>query len=315
MRGQTAEVVFMGSPEFAVPTLVSLINAEDLDVTTVVSQPDRPRGRGKKLAPTPVKQTALSHGVPTLEMSKKDYREVADQLIGMSPDFIVVAAFGLILQGDLLELPPRGCVNLHPSILPRYRGVSPVQAAILAGDRETGCSTMLMDAGVDTGDVLLTRTIDIADDDTAGSLEEKLAHLGALLMLETLRGIVSGTVHPRKQNDADASYTKKIKKEHGAVDWTDGTEHIRRQIRAMNPWPAAYTSLGARRLIILEAGAISAPHGESARPGEVVSLQPFAVATGDGAIELVTVKVEGKKEMPAAELLRGHRVQIGDRLG
>jgi methionyl-tRNA formyltransferase len=311
---QTSKLVFMGSPEFAVPTLEALVAAPDFDVALVVSQPDRPKGRGKKIAPTPVRQCAIEHDIPTREMSKENYAEVVAELTPIVPDFVVVAAFGLILRIDLLDMPTRGCVNLHPSLLPRYRGVSPVQAAILAGDAETGCTTMLMDEGVDTGDMLLSKSIAIAEDDTAGTLERKLADLGAPLVVDTLGRIVAGTASPTKQDNRLATLTKKIKKEHGLIDWTHKADAVLRRIRAMTPWPSAYTAYGDRRLILLRAVAGASSTGD-ARPGEVLSLDPLAVATGAGVVELVTVKVEGKKEMSAQAFLAGYRPQVGDVLG
>ncbi len=304
----------MGSPEFAVPTLEALAAVPDVDVVCVVSQPDRPKGRGRKLTPTPARQRAIEQDIATLEMSKKNYAEVVAEITPLVPDFIVVAAFGLILRADLLGLPPRGCVNLHPSLLPRYRGVSPVQGAILSGDMETGCTTMLMDKGVDTGDILLVRSVSIAEGDTAGTLEAKLAHLGASLVVETLRGIVDGTVHPQRQDDDRATLTRMIKKEDGLVDWEKRAPEISRRIRAMTPWPSAYTTFKGLRLIILRA-AVAWPSGEAGRAGEVISLDPLVVSTGDGALELVSIKIAGKKEMSAQSFRAGYRVQKGDILG
>jgi len=304
----------MGSPRFAVPTLDALIEAADFQVGCVVSQPDRPKGRGRQLAATPVKQRALDSGLLVLEMTKKNYHEIVAQLTSLAPVFVVVAAFGLILRDDLLMLPASGCINLHPSLLPRYRGVSPVQSVLLSGDSQTGCTTMMMDAGVDTGDLLLARSIDIADDDNAGTLEAKLALLGAPLVIETLRGILAGTIQPKKQDEALATYTKKVRKEHGLIDWTQTDEAIRRRIQAMNPWPAAYTSYRGRRVIVLEARVCDGPR-RAGRPGEVVSLDPLVVAAGRGAVELVAVKVEGKRAMPAGDFQRGYRLREADHLG
>ena len=314
MADGTSKVVFMGSPEFAVPTLEALLAAPDLDVVCVVSQPDRPKGRGKKVSPTPVRQLAGARGLPTVEMSKKNYVETVAALAPLKPDFVVVAAFGLILRADILDMPTRGCVNLHPSLLPRHRGVSPIQTAILAGDSETGCTTMLIDEGVDTGDVLLSHSIAIADDDTAGSLEEKLAQLGAPLVVDTLRRFVDGTVHAKKQDDRLATVTKKIKKEDGLINWEASAQEIWRRVRAMTPWPSAFTVFRDRRLIVLRAAVGDGP-APADRPGKIVSLDPLAVAAGDGVIELVTVKVEGKKEMSAQSFLAGYQPRVADVLG
>jgi methionyl-tRNA formyltransferase len=256
----------------------------------------------------------MEQEIPTLQMSKKNYAEVVAEITPLEPDFVVVAAFGLILRVDLLGLPPRGCVNLHPSLLPRHRGVAPVQGAILSGDTETGCTTMLMNEGVDTGDILLVRSMPIAEDDTAGSLEGKLAHLGAPLVVETLRGIMQGTVHPRPQNNDLATHTKMIKKEHGLLDWRKSAREISFRIRAMTPRPSAYTTFKGQRLIILRASVAEAA-GRAGKAGEVVSVDPFVVSTGDGTIELALVKIAGKKEMSAQSLRAGYRVQMGDVLG
>jgi methionyl-tRNA formyltransferase len=306
-------IVFMGSPEFAVPTLLALHEAPDLAVATVFTQPSRPSGRGKKLTPTAVHQRAQAAAIPVLEVSKDNYAEAVARTRAVAPDFVVVAAFGLILRRDLLGEPRHGCVNLHASLLPRHRGMSPVQAAILAGDAETGCTTMLMDEGVDTGDMLLSRSLAIAPDDTAGTLEHKLATLGAPLVVETLRGLLRGDIRPRPQDDAHATYAKRIKKEHGRIDWQKRAVDIDRCIRAMTPWPSAYTSLGDKRLIIERALPAEATAGGP--PGEVVSIDPLRVATGEGCIEIVDVKVAGKKSMNAKAFCAGYRVKPGLHLG
>jgi methionyl-tRNA formyltransferase len=304
----------MGSPEFAVPTLEALVEGADFDVVCVASQPDRPKGRGKKVTPTPVRQRALDHGLPTMEMSKKNYAAAVAELALLEPDFVVVAAFGLILRADLINLPSRGCVNLHPSLLPRHRGVSPVQTAILDGDAETGCTTMLIDEGVDTGDLLLARPIPIANDDTTGTLERKLARLGAPLMVDTLRGMIDGTVEPKKQDGRLATHTKKVSKEDGLIDWTRDADTIGRQIRAMTPWPSAYTTLAGRRLIVLQA-VVGGDAGGPQSAGRITSLDPFTVGTGNGVVELATVKMEGKREMSAKGLVVGYGAKVGDILG
>jgi methionyl-tRNA formyltransferase len=304
----------MGSPEFAVPTLGALLSAPDFDVVRVVSQPDRAKGRGKRVEPTPVRRFALQRGLPTIEMWRGNYSEVVSTLVPLAPDFVVVAAFGVILREDLLELPARACVNLHPSLLPRHRGVSPIQAAILAGDAQTGCTTMLIEQEVDAGDILMVRTLPIDDGDTAGSLEEKLARMGAPLVVETLRGLVAGTVTPTKQDHALVTHTKKIRKSDGRVDWNRSAEEISRRIRAMTPWPSAYTTFAKGRLIILTARAEPSAERVSA-PGEIISADPLRVATGQGALVLDVVKVEGRNAMPARAFQAGYRLAPGDVLG
>jgi methionyl-tRNA formyltransferase len=308
---RTVKVIFMGSPEFAVSALDALVSNPRLDVVQVVTQPDRPKGRGKKLAPTAVKAYATERGIAVVTMSKHDYPDVVRDLVKLEPDFAAVASFGIILKKDLLDLPRHGCVNLHASLLPRYRGVSPIQAAILAGDRETGCTTMLMDEGVDTGAILLAGSVGIEPVETAGTLEHKLAALGAPLLVRTLEGILDGSVRAVAQDESLASYTRKIRKEHGAIDWSKDATAIGRQIRAMLPWPTAYTTFSGRRLILLEAAVTPNVEGE---PGVFLSVSPLVVGTGGGALELRRVKVEGKNEMTAAAFLAGYRVKPGDRL-
>lgn len=311
MPERAVKVVFMGSPDFAVPTLDALVRAPAFRIVRVVTQPDRPKGRGKRLAPTPVKEFAAERAVPVVTMTKQDYAEVVRSLAALEPDFAVVASFGIILKKDLLDLPRRGCVNLHASLLPRHRGVSPIQAAILAGDETTGCTTMLMDEGVDTGAVLLSEAVAIDPRDTAGSLESKLAQVGAPLVVRTLEGILDGSVRPVPQDERLASYARKIKKEMGAVDWSADAEAISRQVRAMSPWPSAYAWLSGKRLIVAEAAAVP---GIRAEPGTIVTVSPLVVATGDGGLELRRVKVEGGREMDAAAFVAGYRAKAGDRL-
>jgi methionyl-tRNA formyltransferase len=302
----------MGSPEFSVSTLDALVSAAWFEVIRVVTQPDRPKGRGQRVTPTPVKAYGVAQGIPVATMTKGNYAEVVSELRATAPDFVVVASFGIILKKDLLDLPGYGCVNLHASLLPKYRGVSPIQAAILAGDTETGCTTMLMDEGVDTGDMLLAERVAITPDDTAGTLERKLASVGGPLVVKTLSGILDGSVRPVPQDDAAASYTKKVRKEHGAIDWSKSAREIERRVRAMLPWPTAYTAFSGKRLIVLEAVVIPEI---SAEPGTVISTSPLVVASGHGGLELRRVKIEGRREMDAKSFLAGYRVRAGEKFG
>ena len=300
----------MGSPVFAVSTVDALVHAPEFDVVLIVTQPDRPKGRGQKLAPTPVKAYGLGRAVTVAAMTKQNYTDVVAEIRALEPDFVVVASFGIILKRDLLELPRHGCVNLHASLLPKYRGVSPIQAAILAGDTETGCTTMLMDEGIDTGAVLLAESVPIGATDTAGTLERKLSALGAPLVTKTLKGLLDGSVRPVAQDESGASYTRKIRKEHGAIDWSKGAVEIERRVRAMLPWPSAQTGFAGKRLIVLEA---AVAHGAGGAPGTVLSTSPLIVATGDGGVEIRRIKVEGKREMEARAFLAGYRVKVGER--
>lgn len=311
MSQSRVKVVFMGSPDFALPSLEALVQSGRYHPTLVVTQPDRQRGRGKRVQPTPVKSRALELGIEVAEMSKANYEEQVARIASIGPEIVVVVAFGIIVKEDLLRLPRYGCVNVHASLLPRHRGVSPVQAAILSGDSETGCSTMMIDAGVDTGDVLLQEKTAIAPDDTAGTLGDRLSKLGAGLLVRTLDGLLDGTVAPTPQDDALSTYARKIKKDHGAVDWRLDAPAIERRIRAMSPWPTAYTFVRGRRLIIERASLARGAHA-AADPGTVVSLRPLVVACGGGHIELGRVKPEGKNSMDPDAFLSGYELTVGD---
>ncbi|HEX5132740.1 MAG TPA: methionyl-tRNA formyltransferase [Candidatus Krumholzibacteria bacterium] len=312
MAGGARRVVFMGSPDFAVPSLDALCESRRYRPALVVSQPDRPRGRGQTVSPTAVRARALELGIPTLTMDRATYADGVRAVTAQSPEVIVVVAFGIILRRDLLDLPAHGCVNVHASLLPRHRGVSPIQAAILHGDAETGCTTMLIDEGVDTGDMLLQERTPVLPDDTAGTLTGRLATLGAGLLIRTLDGLFDGSVRPVVQDHALATSTKKIRKVHGAIDWSRDAVAIARQIRAMTPWPSAYTTLDGRRLIIT--GAVVAGGAAGAgEPGTVVSVDPLLVACGDGCIEVRGVRPEGRRAMTPREYAAGHRLSAGAR--
>jgi methionyl-tRNA formyltransferase len=304
----------MGSPDFALPSLQTLVDSNRFRPLLVVTQPDREKGRGRKLQPTPVKSRALELGLPVLKMSKANYNEVVADISASDPDVIVVVAFGIIIKDDLLGLPELGCVNVHASLLPKYRGVSPIQAAILAGESETGCTTMHMDAGIDTGDILLQSIVKIGSGDTAGLLSDRLSASGAELLIRTLDGMKDGSVAPKPQGESPTSYTKKIKKEHGKIDWSQNATVVDRRIRAMTPWPSAYTSYRGKRLIVSEATICDAPPTEGAAPGSVVSVDPLVVACGVGALEIRRLKPEGKKNMPPSAFLAGHAVDTDEKL-
>ncbi len=299
----------MGSPDFAVPSLDALVESGRFAPQLVVSQPDRPRGRGRDVSPTPVRQRAIDLGIPSVTMSKETYAGGVRAIAKLGPDIVVVVAFGLILRRDLLELPKYGCINVHASLLPKYRGVSPIQAAILAGDAVTGCTTMHIDEGVDTGDILLQEETPILDTDTAGTLFERLAVIGAQLLVTTLDGLVDGSVTAQSQAHDQATHTKKVRKEHGAIDWKRDAAYLERHVRAMHPWPTAYTFHRGGRVIIEGAGI--GPKSPS-RAGSLVALDPLAVATGDGTLELRVVRPEGRRAMTAKEFVAGYRLKVGD---
>ena len=303
-------IVFMGSPDFAVPSLDALVESGRYRPLLVVSQPDRPRGRGQAVDPTPVRARALNLGIPTLTMTKETYAEGVEAVRAARPDAIIVVAFGLILRRDLLDMAEYGCINVHASLLPRHRGVSPIQAAILAGDEVTGCTTMRIDEGVDTGNILLRAETPIAPDDTAGTLTARLAGLGAGLLLRTLDGVFDGSVHEVVQDNALATVTKKIRKHHGLIDWTRSAVELERRVRAMTPWPSAYSFLNGRRLLI-DAVLVASPTTNAA-PGTVVSLDPLVVACGEGALDIRMLRPEGRRSMPPRAFRAGNPLEMGE---
>jgi methionyl-tRNA formyltransferase len=310
----TRRIVFMGSPDFAVPSLNALVDSGRYYPQLVVSQPDRPRGRGRAVDPTPVRQRALDLEIPTLTMTKETYAPGVDAVRAAKPDAIIVVAFGLILRRDLLDMPPFGCINVHASLLPKHRGVSPIQAAIVAGDAVTGCTTMRIDEGVDTGNILLRGETPIRPDDNAGTLTARLATLGAELLVRTLDGVFDGSIHEVVQDNAYATITKKIRKHHGLIDWSLSATELERRIRAMTPWPSAYTYSRGRRLQI-DAATPVPMRTSSAAPGTIVSLDPLLVVCGEGALEIRMLRPEGKRAMTPKEFRAGNQLELGDTLG
>jgi methionyl-tRNA formyltransferase len=299
-----SRVVFMGTPDFAVPSLRKLIERQE--VVGVVTQPDRPAGRGRQLTPPPGKVVAQEAGVPVYQPKSLRGEEAAGPLREWAPEIIVVAAFGQILRPHVLELAAHGCLNVHASLLPRWRGAAPIQHAILAGDAQTGISLMRLEEGLDTGPVYVRRAVPIGARDTAGDLHDRLAEVGAALLAEWLDEIVAGRLAAETQDDSLATYAALIKKEDGAIDWRRPALEIDRQIRAMTPWPGAFSSWRGRRLKILaacpDAGHISA----GGRPGQVIEADGgAAVVTGQGAIQLQRIQLAGKNATSVEEFLRG----------
>lgn len=305
-------IVFMGTPEFAVPALEALADAHQ--VVGVVTQPDRPAGRGRRLAPSPVKQVALERGLSLSQPHSLRTPEAVAQLSAWKPDVIVVAAFGQILPQDVLGLPPHGCLNVHGSLLPHWRGAAPVAAAILAGDEVTGVTIMQMDAGLDTGPVLAQREETILPDDTQATLEERLAYLGAELLVETLSAYLAGNLLPRPQPEEGATYAGQLRKEDGLLDWSRPAVELDRQVRAFTPWPGAFTTWRGQRLKVLRVVPLPEWHGD-APPGTVIVLADgVVVATGEGALRLEEVQLAGKRPMDIAPFLRGQRDFAGSAL-
>lgn len=309
-----ARIVFMGTPEFAVPSLEALIDTQT--VTGVVTQPDRPAGRGRKLRPSPVKVAAEAAGLPIHQPPSLRERDAAGPLHDWKPDAIVVAAFGQILRPHVLDLPPYGCLNVHASLLPRWRGASPIQHAILAGDEETGVSLMRMDVGLDTGPVYVQETVPVRSDETAQTLHDRLAELGAEMLREHLDAILSGELSARPQNDDAATYAPMIKKEDGCIDWTASAAELDRHVRAMTPWPSAFTIWDGQRLKILGARPVANGETPAGEPGEVTGDEGnVIVLAGEGGLQLLEVQLAGKEAMAAAAFVRGRPEFIGGRLG
>jgi methionyl-tRNA formyltransferase len=295
-------VVFMGSPDFAVPSLKAL--AEVYPVVGVVTQPDREAGRGRTLVSPPVKLAALELSLPVIQPEKLRAPEAMAQLQAWNPDLIVVAAFGQILHPAVLDLPRYGCVNLHGSLLPRWRGAAPIQAAILAGDRETGVTIMKMDSGVDTGPMLSQRAMPIKLDDTAGSLFERMSTLGAEVLMETLPGYLDGLIQPRPQPEEGVTYASMLKKEDGLLDFTLSAENLTRRVRAFNPWPGAFFEWQGGLMKVHQAHAVEG----LAEPGAHLKFQKMpAIGTGDGILVLDIVQPAGKKAMEGKAFLAGTR--------
>ena len=309
-------VIFMGSPQFAVPPLERLIR-EQYPVVAVYTQPDKPAGRGRALVSSPVKRAALSWELPVVQPASLKEAGVVEQLAGFTPDAIVVAAFGQILPPAVLGIPRLGCINIHPSLLPKFRGASPVASAILAGDEFTGVSLMLMDKGLDSGPILARAQIPISARDTTGSLTTKLSLTGAQLLGEVLLFWSRGELTPQPQNEAEAVYCGSITKEEGEIDWHLPAIDIWRRVRAFHPWPGCYTRWRGRQLKIIEAVPLA---GEGTfKLGRVVELTSvpegskvgFGVGTGDGVLGVLRVQLEGKQVLSAADFLRGQRQFMG----
>lgn len=303
-------VVFMGSPEFAVPTLQRLLEAHQ--VVGVVTQPDRPAGRGRQPQPPPVRQLALQHRIRVLQPARAREPEAVAQVQALAPELIVVAAYGQILPQELLDVPQYGCLNVHASLLPRWRGASPIQSALLEGDAETGVTIMLMDAGLDTGPILTQRSIPIPADATAGKLSDQLAQLGAELLLDTIPRYASGELRPRPQDETQATFAPLLKKADGELQFDRTAERLARQVRAFDPWPGSFTHWERQRLAVKAAHAVDR---NDLSPGQVQRLNAHpAVGTRSGALVLDRVQLAGRRETSGEAFARGAPGFVGARL-
>ncbi len=303
-------VIYMGTPDFAVGALEEIIKAGH-DVVLVVTQPDKPKGRGKTMQFTPVKECALEHGLEVFQPVKVRESANIEYLRKFNPDIIVVAAFGQILPKAILDMPKYCCVNIHASLLPKYRGAAPIQWAIINGDEVTGVTTMRMAEGIDTGDMIAKRQVRIAEDETGGSLFDKLADVGGKLCVETLKMIEDGTAEYTPQDSEQATHTSMIRKELGEIDWGKSAVEIERLIRGLNPWPSAYTHLNNKTFKIWKAAVLDEAY--DCEPGCIcrVSKNEMHVMTGDGVLSLLEVQLEGKKRMDIESFLRGFSVEEG----
>ena len=303
------KIVFMGTPEFAVPSLEALVAAGH-QVVGVFSQPDKPKNRGMKLQPTPVKLCAMVHDLPVYQPTKLRDGTALETIRSLAPDLIVVAAYGRILPQEILDYPKYGCINVHSSLLPKYRGSAPVQWAVLNGDAETGVSIMQMDEGLDTGDVLCCEKIAIDPEETSGQLFDRVTAVGARVLCEVVPAIAAGTLKPQPQDHENACLAPMLNKEMAEFRLTESAAHIHNWVRGMNPWPGAwFVTSGGKKLKVMECRAVEA-HGEA--PGTVLATKPLTVACGEGAVQLLNVVPEGKKPMDGTAFAAGQRLKTGD---
>lgn len=314
------KVVFMGTPDFAITSLEALLQ-NNFEVVAVVTQPDRPAGRGKKMRPSPVKTAALKAGLPVYQPQKIADPGFIQTLTRLNPEVIVVVAFGQILPREILKLPRYGCINVHASLLPGYRGAAPIHRVVMNGERETGVTIMQMDAGLDSGDMLTQEKITIGPDDTAGIIHDKLAALGGKLLIQALHLIKRGLITPVPQDDKKSSYARMLGRQDEVINWQQSAAAIKNQIRGLNPWPGARTTLGGKllkiwRVDVAEGQGIGVQQGS--RPGQIVgepSDQGILVQTGDGVLVILELQLQGKKSMDVATFLRGTPVTPGTVLG
>ncbi len=310
------KIVFMGTPDFAKAALDALICAGH-EITAVVTQPDKPKGRSGALIPSPVKECAAAHGIPVMQPGRIKAPKAVEELRKFSADVYIVAAFGQILSQEILEIPPFGCLNIHASLLPKYRGSSPIQHVILNGEAKTGVTIMQMDAGIDTGDMLYQKEIAVSREDNYETLHDKLAVLGGVAVTEALALLKEGKLVPRKQQEEHSCYAPMISKEMGRIDFAQDAAAIDCHVRAMTPWPSAYTSYQGKQLKIWRAEPVSGKQPPDCVPGLVLETgkESVTVAAGKGALRIYELQLEGRKRMNAHDFLLGVKMQPGDRLG
>lgn len=302
------KIVFMGTPDFAVPCLEALIKS-GYDVCGVFTQPDKPKGRGYALAPPPVKVTALENDIPVYQPTTLKDGEALTILNELSPDCIVVVAYGKILPKDILDLPRYGCINVHASLLPKYRGAAPIQWSVINGETETGVTTMYMDVGLDTGDMIMKKSCEIGENETAGQLHDKLSSLGAQLIVDTVKALENGSATREKQDDSQSCYSPMLDKSLCRIDWNQTAQQVHNKVRGLSPWPVAVASINGKKVKIHQ----TVKCADSGTPGEIISLSPLTVACGCGSVIINELQLEGKKRMDSGSFLNGHKLSIGDK--
>lgn len=302
------KIVYMGTPDFAVYGLKAIVEAGH-EVAAVITQPDKAKGRSKALVPTPVKEQAIEYDIPVYQPEKVREDSIVDMLKKIAPEVIVVAAYGQILPESILSIPPYGCINIHASLLPKYRGAAPIEWSIIDGEKTTGVTTMYMEKGLDTGDMIEKTEVDIEDTDTGASLHDKLAAAGAELIVSTLKAVENGTATRTKQDDEKSCYAKMLSREMGNIDFSRDASYIERLIRGLNPWPCAYTSLDGKNLKIFKADVVE----KSGNPGEIIEVtrKTFTVACGKDALVIRNLQPEGKKPMDTVAFLNGNKIEPG----
>lgn len=308
-------IVFMGTPEFAVPSLDMLVN-EGYEVAAVVTQSDKPKGRGNKLSAPPVKEYALKRNIKVLQPEKVKTPEFAAELESLKPDLLITVAYGKILPKVVLDIPPLGCINVHGSLLPKYRGAAPIQWSIINGENVTGITTMYTDIGMDTGDMLLKSGIKISDDMTAGELHDKLSILGAQVLKDTLKRLEEGTLERTPQVNEEASYSPMMQKDTGLINWTKSAKEIHNLIRGTNPWPGAYSYYAGERMRVWKTE-VSDDSGMGKKPGTIyeVGKDGLIVSTGSGILKILEIQFDSGKRMTVEEYIRGHKIDLGEILG
>lgn len=309
------KIVFMGTPDYAATALEAILQA-GYEVTGVVCQPDKPKGRSGALSACPVKECALKYNLPVFQPERIKRPEAVEELRKFPADVFVVAAFGQILSEEILTMPKYGCINIHASLLPKYRGAAPIQWCIVDGEKETGVTIMQMDAGIDTGDILFTKKVAITEEETGGSLFDKLSQAGAELIVEALPKIEAGEVSPVKQDEARSNYARMLKKEDGQINWNRPAEEIGRLVRGMDPWPSAFTYYRGKQFKIWKAQAVDGGT-EGLLPGTIAQIekQGIWIACGSGMLQVTEAQMEGKKRMSAADLMNGRTLEMNERLG